>query len=142
MKTVTWKYARPLMDDMPIKKMEGKFNKTFPMDYVECVLESNAGTPSRDVFETERRDERVFGGLLSVIESDDVNVYESYDDLSDRLDRDDVFPFAEDPGGNYICFDYSQSPPTVVFWDHETNELEPVSRTFSDLLNKLYEDKD
>ena len=142
MKPMTWKYAEPLTDIAPIRKLESKINQSYPLDYVKCVLENNAGYPSLHVFETEKSSTRVFSDLLSVNESDIDNVYAPYETISDRLGRKDIMPFAIDPFGNYICFDFSQSPPTVVFWHHETNELEPVSRTFSDLLNKLYEDKD
>jgi hypothetical protein len=37
-------------------------------------------------------------------------------------------PFAEDGGGNYFCFQYkslNDSSPSIVFWNHESNEFTP-----------------
>jgi len=59
---------------------------------------------------------------------------------------DGVIPFSRDGGGNLICFDYRETPdhPTVVFWDHEKCDDPPlyVASSFTDFLNKLYDDPD
>ncbi|CJH30980.1 SMI1 / KNR4 family [Streptococcus pneumoniae] len=50
---------------------------------------------------------------------------QTYNSIKDRL-VDKVYPFARDPFGNLLCFDYRNNPqsPTVVFWDHEEEEME------------------
>ncbi len=45
--------------------------------------------------------------------------------------------------GNFLCFDYRNNPssPTIVFWDHEEEDMEkaihPVCSTFTELLDSL-----
>ena len=61
-----------------------------------------------------------------------------------------VYPFARDPFGNLLCFDYRNSTesPTVVFWDHEEENIKeaiyPVCSTFTELLASLrdFEEED
>jgi hypothetical protein len=51
-----------------------------------------------------------------------------------------VVPFAEDGGGNLLCFNYRQDfdRPSVVFWSHDGGgALLPVADSFGDLLAKL-----
>ena len=136
---ITWNYVNKLSNREEIGELESMLNKSLPVDYTECILENNGGYPSLHVFETETGMNRVFGGLLSLIEDDDDNIHDAYSTVSDRLDREDVLPFAVDPAGNYICFDFSANPASVVFWEHETNNLDKVSDTFNALINMLRE---
>ncbi len=61
-----------------------------------------------------------------------------------------MLPFADDPGGNLLCFDWRKAKtptsPVVVFWDHEHEDLEGedldrpllyICDTFTDLPNSL-----
>lgn len=141
MENITWKFGNKLDDATPVKKLENAINVSLPSDYVECASENNAGYPSLNVFETEQGEKRVFSDLLSLIESDDDNIFEVYETVSDRLDRQDILPFAADPFGNFLCFDFNTLPATVVFWNHESNTLEAVAKTFTELLNMLHETK-
>ncbi|TKH92905.1 SMI1/KNR4 family protein, partial [Bacillus cereus] len=49
---------------------------------------------------------------------------------------------------NLLCFDYRNNPeaPTVVFWDHEEEEMEeaiyPVCSSFTELLDSLRDFED
>ena len=60
--------------------------------------------------------ERVFGTLLSFDENSDEYIVEVYNDFSDTLPKE-LIPFAFDPAGNLICFDYKnhEENPIVVF---------------------------
>jgi len=57
-------------------------------------------------------------------------------DLSDR-----IVPFAEDGGGNYLCFDYRQSDvPQIVFYFHELSGEDGIMKvcdTFEEFLDRL-----
>lgn len=52
--------------------------------------------------------EEVFNNLLSFDEEDCSNIIDTYNDIKDRL-IGRVIPFAEDPFGNMICFDYTNN---------------------------------
>lgn len=137
MNNITWKFGSKLEDATPIKALETAIKVSLPVDYVKCVSENNAGYPSLNVFETEQGEKHIFSDLLSLIESDDDNVYEVYKSVSNRLDRQDIVPFAADPFGNFLCFDFSETPTSIVFWNHEVNRLNAVAKSFTNLINML-----
>lgn len=65
-----------------------------------------------------------------------------------RQDTEDILPeqvvpFASDPCGNFLCFDYREgtAQPPVVFWSHDDPQAppQPVAASFSELLDKLSE---
>lgn len=59
-----------------------------------------------------------------------------------RKDRliEKVIPFAEDPFGNLLCFDYrNDDQPIIVFWEHEKafNDKESATIYLCDTFTKL-----
>ena len=137
MNKLTWKVVRPLSDETPIKKLESIIGVAIPDDYAECVMENNAGYPSLKAFETTAGTERIFNNLLSLDERKDVNIFNTYESVLDATENKALLPFAEDPFGNYICFDFSDSAAKVVFWEHETGKSEAISAAFTEFLAKL-----
>ena len=92
--------------------------------------------------------EEVFNNFLSFDEEDSSNIINAYNDVKDRL-IEKVIPFAEDPFGNLLCFDYRNSEqPIIVFWEHEKafnnkeNAISFICNTFSELLNMLHESEE
>jgi hypothetical protein len=71
-----------------------------------------------------------------------LNVNVVWSAIEDRL-TSMQFPFASLPGGDFLCFDYSQGErPSVVLWLHELSGedspmFEPVANTFSEFLASL-----
>lgn len=69
-----------------------------------------------------------------------------FEAVVDRLPSN-VIPFAETPGGDLICFDYSNDDtnPIVVYWDHELGFEDTekstcfVATTFEAFIESLYE---
>lgn len=53
-----------------------------------------------------------------------------------------LVPFARDPFGNLLCFDYryNENNPKVVFFENESEKptIIPVCNSFTDLINRLY----
>ena len=137
MSELTWKVVRPLQDRAPIRKLEEIIGIILPDDYVKCVMNNNAGYPTLEKFETVNGMERIFNNLLSFDEKKNVNIFNTYNSIFALTGNKMLLPIAEDPFGNYICIDFSNSEMKVVFWEHETNTLEAVSATFSELLSKL-----
>lgn len=140
---IRWKYTNPI-DISYIRKTEELLGIRFPEDYVQCVLENNGGTPKPQEFDVEgRRFPAVFEHLLDHDPNSKSYIVEFCPDYIDHL-PDGIYPFAGDPFGNFICFDYrsDKDNPSIVFWDHEkpdNKNVFPVCRTFTELLNKLYE---
>ncbi|MDL5142234.1 SMI1/KNR4 family protein [Bacillus atrophaeus] len=60
---------------------------------------------------------------------------------------DKVIPIADNVFGNEICFDFRKglNSPSIVYWDYEITfedperALSPVCDSFTELVNKLYE---
>ncbi|MCL2797367.1 MAG: SMI1/KNR4 family protein [Firmicutes bacterium] len=136
MNELEWKVARPLVDKTPIEKFEKMIGAIMPNDYVECAVKNNAGYPVQEVFLTESGVEHVFNNLLSFDESKRMNIFKTYESARTVTGNKGLVPFASDSFGNYICFDFA-SGAKVVFWDHETNKIDPVCSTFTELLAKL-----
>jgi len=135
------------VETITISKVEAIFGVKFPTDYIDIVMKNDGGYPMPDRFNLNDNEE-VFNNLLSFDEEDSNNILDTYYDVKDRL-FEEIIPFAEDPFGNLICFDYRQSSqPTVVFWEHETASkdknaaIKKISDTFTELLDSLYEHKE
>lgn len=144
---IRWICENDKVESMVILKVESQFGITFPKDFVECITRNDGGYPKPDRFILNGNEE-VFNNLLSFDEEDSGNIIESYNDVNDRLPKK-IIPFAEDPFGNLICFDYSNNgQPNIVFWEHEkvfTNKklaISYVCDTFTSLLLMLHEAKE
>jgi cell wall assembly regulator SMI1 len=140
-----WIFTHGVVELAEIEEVEKELGVKFPKDYIDCALKNNGGHPTLDIYDFEQRREAVFNRLLSFHVDRASYILTIYDAIRDRL-VDDVYPFADDPFGNHICFDYRKNSesPTIVFWDHELafenpeKGLFPICETFSELLSKLY----
>lgn len=148
MSNITWiGVNKKEITDKNIQRVEQYFNIKFPMDFVECVKKYDSGYPRPKIFDVPGQDENVFSKLLTFDFESRHSITQVYDDIKDRL-ANRVYPFGKDSFGNHLCFDYRSNPesPTVVFWDHEEENIEeaiyPVCSTFTDLLNSLRDFED
>lgn len=128
---ITWKRGSKI-DESTIKKVETKFGITLPGDYKRIIINHNNARPSVSTFDTESSTEHVFKKLLSLKEDDLETVYKAKKVLS-TID-DTLFPFANDPAGNYLCFKNG----VVVYWLHEDNSVLKVANSFTEFIAKLY----
>jgi SMI1 / KNR4 len=128
---ITWKRGSKI-DESTIKKVETKFGITLPGDYKRIIINHNNARPSVSTFDTESSTEHVFKKLLSLKEDDLETVYKAKKVLS-TID-DTLFPFANDPAGNYLCFKNG----AVVYWLHEDNSVLKVANSFTEFIAKLY----
>lgn len=152
--------------DEPVTKKEVEnvgetLGVKFPLDYIEVAMNYNGAHVSPELFQVEGK-EKVFGTLLTYDSEDDEHILEVFNDYKDTLPKK-IIPFAFDPSGNLICFDYTdhEDNPIVVFWEHENAaekemlmreeglteaQVEELARenvfyiadTFSDFLDKLH----
>jgi len=125
------------------EELERKMNYKYPKEFQSLVLKFNGATPEEDVFDTKTTTGRVFDCFLSLNkekEEMEETIWDYLDgDFSWSIEELDwrYIPFANDPFGNYICFDRTNDH--IVFWDHETGEVEEVADTFTVFINSLYE---
>lgn len=105
------------------------------------------GRPSLQEFDIKKRGTADFKRLLHLDPKNNDYIVTVYENIKDRL-VEGVYPIADTPGGDCICFDYrfNQYQPSIVYWDHELAYENPekglffVANTFTELLNKLYDE--
>ncbi len=125
---LVWEDCRSPVDPSVIHAVETALGIEFPADYKAVILRCNGGHPKPYLFSYRDPDQGVrvgtaFAALLTVDEpgSPD-NILSVRNDLDSVLPPE-VIPFAEDGGGDYICFDYrskdSGEAPSIVYWAHE-----------------------
>ncbi|WOA66240.1 SMI1/KNR4 family protein (plasmid) [Bacillus mycoides] len=150
MSHITWiNVNEKRVTDDQIKQLEQYLNIKFPNDFLECVQEYDGGYSTPDTFNIPNQDENSLNNLLT-LDSDRKNSFlKTYNNTKDRS-PDKIYPFARDPFGNLLCFDYRNNTdsPTIVFWDHEEEDIEeaiyPVCSTLTELLASLrdFEEED
>lgn len=127
--------------DAAVRSTETALGVRFPPDFLAIARRNQGRTPTPCGYELPDGTGSVFNHLLQFDESPPASSYvEAWRDLQDLL-PERVVPFAPDPGGNYLCFDYreSETNPHVVFWAHDipNASLQPVAANFTELLDKL-----
>jgi hypothetical protein len=146
-KPIKWLFTKNKSNQQEIIKIEKLFNIKFPKDYIDCAVQNHSGAPSPDVYDFKNHKEAVFEWLLSLDTESTSYIVNDYNMIKDRL-AVNIYPFASDPFGNYICFDYrvgKDKPPKIVFWDHEIASGDPekaisyICDSFTELLEKLYD---
>lgn len=128
---LTWKYVKPTSEEK-ILAVEKSKNVSLPKDLKDLILLNNNGRPSLSTFDTKKTKERVFKKLLSYNENDLENVYGAIEILKDQKG---LFPVASDPFGNFICL---KNCNKVVFFNHESSDVEDISNTVTELIDNLY----
>lgn len=144
------------LDLETISEFEAVLNVVLPDSYKEFMLTSNGGMPEEDwVFEyedsiTNTKKRTLIQDFFIIYKEDNFEI----DNLKnicnqlwdDRAISRDMFPFAEDPAGNYICISLEENCyGTIYFCDHEFEDLETehmiqskIADNFSDFLKELY----
>lgn len=128
---ITWKRGSQI-DESIIEEVETTFSIVLPNDYKSVILVHNNARPSINTFDTEASTEHVFKKLLSLKKGDIETVYKAKKVLSEV--DDELFPFANDPAGNLLCF----KDGSVVYWLHEDNSIYKVAENFTEFISHLY----
>ncbi|CAH1225046.1 hypothetical protein PAECIP111890_05732 [Paenibacillus sp. JJ-223] len=119
MMNVEWQFADKEVSREEIDAVSKKIGYRFPLDYILCSMVNHGANVEPEVFDVGHK-QKVFGSLLSFDESSPDNFLKVYENYKETLPTG-VIPFAFDPAGNLICFDYKESEdmPKIVFWEHE-----------------------
>ena len=140
-----WILRKTKIEEKDFENIEANLGIKFPLDFRNIVLENNGASPEKMVFDTIDSKERVAEYLLSFSKDDKDNImdvcnYMLKNDYIPNRFNGKLIPIMKDPFGNYICFDFAKDNEICLyFWNHENNNLEYVSKTFSEFLNNLYE---
>jgi cell wall assembly regulator SMI1 len=126
-----------------IEAAEAALGVTLPADFVAVARHHQGRAPSPCVFTLEDGTESVFNHLLHFDRSSPTSsLVGAWNDLRDILPSG-LVPFAPDPGGNYLCFDFRESVvhPPIAFWAHDdpTGPLQRVAPSFTALLALLHD---
>ncbi len=113
-----------------------KIDYDFPEDYVSYMIELKPLKFKNNSFKTIRGKEKVLRCLLS-FDSDDKYYYIlKFQKLESDLETK-IVPFALLEFGDLLCFDRKTN--NVVLYSSESDSIEMVANSFTDLLNKLSE---
>lgn len=134
-----WLFGTPCPESEMPERVENEYGIVFPDLYKRIAREYNKAAPDKSSFTTPDGNERCFGRLISISESDPFNLESAMRWLPEAIGHL-LIPFAVDPFGNSICFDYSEGTcKAVVFLDHETENVQQVAVNFEQFLQDLKE---
>ncbi|MCL1623430.1 SMI1/KNR4 family protein [Moraxella sp. Tifton1] len=131
MNNLSWKYVKPLTNKDSIGNFEQTYGYSLPNDLKFVVEQFNNGRPNLDTFDTTTEKECQFKKLLSFNPEDTENIY---DFLDIETNIKNLIPIANTPSGNLICLHDNQ----IVYWRHETDDIEFLASSIADFLAKLY----
>lgn len=126
---ILWKGGSKL--EGRIEDYENEFGVKLPECLKHIIVENNYACPVPATFKLSSGEEDVVKHLLSFNKTDKVNAF-----FCKKLEQipADVYPFAVDPFGSFICLQDSQ----VVFFDSETESCEVICPTVSEFFESLY----
>ncbi|MCS1351696.1 SMI1/KNR4 family protein [Mechercharimyces sp. CAU 1602] len=146
-----WEHTKPVSLET-IYAVERKVGFKFPQDFIDCASRNNGGMPEPHVFDLGSVKEKVFGALFDFNDSGkNFSVYEAYETaIEEHGLPTELFPFADDPSGDFFCFDYrslENGEPIIVLYDHEReydpenekDSLRKVANSLSEFLSMMYD---
>lgn len=137
-----WEGCHPPLDTDRVEAVQRALGVELPPDYRECIRLCHGGRPRQNAFWFDDpvvgRMGSCLGVLLSFTEEDNENIVETYRSLRPHLPIRTV-PFADDGGGDFMCFRYSEgiAYPTVVYWPHGEADVITLADSFSEFIDML-----
>ena len=155
---IKWLKREEDFGEKEVEKFQKKLKVEFPSSYLDLIITKKAEYPENDLCFMVSEEERVFDSFFSYCpdydDNGDSEIEFEYkttkDDFKEKFGRSNKMkfvPFATDPFGNAICFDYSErkTAPSIVFLDTERlfeNDSycgEKIADSFDDFLSICYE---
>jgi hypothetical protein len=132
------------LDLAELRAVEREWGVRFPADYVACVRRHHGCGPEPSRFRFGDGFTTSVQALLHFVpDLTEGSIRQARQALWTAGVPDAVVPFADDPGGNRICFDFRSDAvrPEVVVLDHEQpeeNALLPAAPDFAAFLGSLF----
>ncbi|MFD1435988.1 SMI1/KNR4 family protein [Kroppenstedtia eburnea] len=145
MEIVIWKYAEGPVNEKAVTQTEELLGVRLPDDFKKIAVENDCGIPHPGRYDL-NGGVMVFGQLFSMDPNRDGNIVEvTRTGRSEHGMLNSIVVFADDPAGNFLCFDYSQlndGYPAIIFWDHEIEGGDPekICNTFTQLFDMFHND--
>ena len=128
-----WAKLQKPCSEREISKAEKIVGYAFPKELKDLLRETNGDNnlllSAKQIIENVNRNRKILS--------------EAYDDIEkyrEKVDRH-IF-FATDGCGNYFCYrilpDGTADTSAICFWDHETDDCEPVANNIADMIVKYY----
>ena len=123
-----------------LSQLEREWGVELPIEYKALVTAYQGMGPLPDGFDVGRGD-NVFNVLLTVTsdkEHESYSVRRAYEVLKPLVPAG-IFPFADTPGGEFICFDYRNHPlpPKIVLVTVQAS-IHSIADNLSAFLNSLH----
>ena len=135
-----WREPHPVSPDA-IGLLERQWGIRLPEEYKRVVSMHQGMTPEPCVFEVHEGSD-VLNTLLTISEDERWMAYSVRSALETLKPHvpNGIYPFANTPGGQYVCFDYRASPeqPRIVLVTVEM-DIHPIANSFSEFLDKLHD---
>ncbi|WP_214850699.1 SMI1/KNR4 family protein [Exiguobacterium sp. s193] len=134
-----WILSKPLESDTNIRDYERKYGIELPSRLIDLIRAHNGGRPRPNVFDTKITKERIAKSLLSFNPSSVDNIWDTTENMRQRLPRD-YYPFMIDQFGNYICLYYDPlvEVPAIMFWDEELQLEEGIAVSIEEMMKKFH----
>ncbi len=137
MAELQWLYGKKLQNLNDITEFEKESNIQFPPEYKKIISQNDGATPIPQLFSVADKSEKVFNYLIksSLVQT-------MFFDLCREYNPDHLLlvPFADDPAGNFICFDFTtdRNNPQVVFFDLDERKGTTVAPDFNSFLEEIH----
>ncbi|MHC0037729.1 SMI1/KNR4 family protein [Pseudoneobacillus sp. C159] len=135
MNEIIWKRVKPLEPVTSIEIFESDHGFTVPEFLKDFIHQYNGGRPSLDITKTKSGREVQIKTFLSFNKKDIETVHNVIGYFKKQF-HGNLLPFASEPSGDYFCVDLTNL--SIVYWEHETNEIQKVADNFYKFINGLY----
>lgn len=144
---IEWRNGGSPGNPNQLKEIEATLDVSFPEDFCRLILSHQGGVPHKNSFIVPAVS-GAFGSCVGAF----LWIEKENDDSIEIAIRNLEFlpsgfvPFADDGGGNYICFNYNKlnvdHSSTVVYWNRSASPKDQVIQlcsTFCEFLSMLSE---
>lgn len=147
---VTWIDLEDPVSLEKVKQVETLIGVKLSKQYVDLIKNHDGCTPVQDSFKyfDQYRSKDVRSGIgrfIPIKQNEFQNMITVYQEPPEFF-PENLVAFAEDGGGDYICFDYRQGKnnlnPPIVYWNHEADvgkDVSFVANNFEEFLGMLEE---
>jgi cell wall assembly regulator SMI1 len=141
---IQWEGSGPPVSEEHVVEVEKALGVRFPDDYRRLIPQCHGASPTPvDYIESRGTGPHQ---MLSFDPADEYYIVDTVAGLAiDNQLPDKVIPFAEDAGGDMMCFDFREDPanPKVIYWAHDSGEPDPfyfLASSFTEFIEMLVED--